>query len=183
MTDIKKTLKTAGIWCIVASLLCIGSLFTNMYIFELSLYFIICNVIEIILSITTTIIFFYYSRKTKEEILKKRSLFYTLSIINIFNNFIVWVLCFWVQLTLNKEVRTESIKQFFDNPNNDYKTHNQQDEDLADIIIEEDNYTTKNSVETLTSRLEELKKLRKKNLISEEEYERFRQEALKKFMS
>lgn len=184
MNDIKKTLKTAGIWCLIASLLCIASLFANIYLFQFSIYLIISNVFEIVLSITTSIIFLCYSGKSKEIILNKRNLFYTLSIINIFNNLIVWVLSFWVQITINKEVRTAGIKQFFNIPNNNFNNQSEHNENNPDVIvIDENNYSINRNAENLTARLEELKKLRKKNLISQDEYEKLRQEALKKFMS
>jgi len=183
MTNIKKTLKTAGIWCLVASLICVCSLLANIYLFEFSLYNIICDVFGIILSTTTGIIYLCYSRKEKEKVLKQRKLFFTLSIINIFNNLIVWVLSFWVQMSLNREIRTTGIKQMFNIPNNNQQPQYKKGEDDNVIILDEDDYEIKHSAQTLTSRLEELKDLRTKNLISEEEYENLRQEALRKFMS
>ena len=94
------------------------------------------------------------------------------------------MLSFWVQITINKEVRTAGIKQFFNMSNNDFSTKTEKNEDNPDVIvIDENNYSINRNAENLTARLEELKKLRKKNLISEDEYEKLRQEALKKFMS
>ena len=164
MTNIKKTLKTAGIWCLVASLICVAYLFANIYLFEFSLYNIICDVIGIILSIATGIIYLCYSRKEKEKILKQRKLFFTLSIVNIFNNLIVWVLAFWVQMSLNREIRTTGIKQIFNIPNNNQQSQYKKDDENV-IIIDEDDYEIKHSAQTLTSRLEELKDLRSKNLL------------------
>jgi len=135
------------------------------------------------LSITTGIIYLCYSKKSKEKILKQRKLFFTLSIVNIFNNLIVWVLAFWVQMSFNREMRTAGIKQIFSIPNNNQQSCYKKDDDENVIIIDEDDYEIKHNAQTLTSRLEELKDLRSKNLISEEEYENLRQEALRKFMS
>lgn len=182
MTNIKKTLKTAGIWCLVATILSLITLFTDIYLFEFYLYNVIVSSMEILLSVITGIIYLCYSRKTKESILKHKNLFFVLAIINIFNNLIVWFLAFWVQMTINREIRTIHFKTMFNMSNN--STHYNRDEDNSDVIvIDEDDYEIKHNAETLTSELEELKSLRDKNLITEEEYERLRQETLRKFMS
>ena len=51
------------------------------------------------------------------------------------------------------------------------------------IILSEEDYEIKTYAETLTIKLEELKSLRAKNLISEEEYQKLRQEAINNFMN
>ena len=103
MTNIKKTLKNAGIWCLVATIISVLSLISNIYLVDFVLYNIIWDIIGIILSITTGIIYLCYSKKNKEKLLKPRKIFFILTILNIFNNLIVWVLSFWVQISYNKE--------------------------------------------------------------------------------
>lgn len=183
MTNIKKTLKNAGIWCLVATIISVLSLISNIYLVDFVLYNIIWDIIGIILSITTGIIYLCYSKKNKEKLLKPRKIFFILTILNIFNNLIVWVLSFWVQISYNKEMRTIQLKQMFNMGNNNQSFNSQNNPDDNIITIDKEDYEIKEKTEKLTDKLEELKELRRKNLISEDEYEKLRQEALRKFMS
>lgn len=99
------------------------------------------------------------------------------SILNIFTTLIVWFISFWVQITVARELRTDTLK------NTIYGQTTQNTDNSDTIILTEDDYEIKQSGQTLSTKLEELKNLKAQNLITEEEYERLRQEAIKNFMN
>ena len=180
MKGINKTLKTASIWCFVSIFLGIGSLFYDIYAVEFSVYNIIIDALCIILSIITAIIYMVYAKKTKQEILNKHRTFYILCFANIFNSLIVWVIAFWVQMSVGREIRGQSFRRVFTMPN--FAGENEET-NPNNVILNEEDYEIKTYAETLTVKLEELKNLRSKNLISEEEYQKLRQEAIDNFMN
>ena len=184
MKGINKTLKTASIWCFVATLLGIGTLFYDIFAIKFSIYNIIIDAICIALSIFTAVVYLIYSKKTKQEILSKFKMFYSLCFANIFNSLIVWVVAFWVQMTIGREIRGQSIKRVFTMPNFQTEQPEKTDNENSDtIVLNEEDYEIRTYAQNLTIKLEELKNLRSKNLISEEEYQKLRQEAINNFMN
>ena len=187
MKGINKTLKTASIWCFVATLLGIGTLFYDIFAVEFSIYNIIIDAVCIGLSIFTAVVYLIYCKKTKQEILNKYRIFYTLCFANILNSLIVWVVAFWVQMSIGREIRGQSIKRVFTMPN--FQTEQSEQNEKASnndpntIVLDEEDYEIRTYAQNLTVKLEELKTLRSKNLISEEEYQKLRQEAINNFMN
>ena len=180
MTNIQKTLKTAGIWCLVASGIYILTLVADIFLIDFSLYNVILDGVSIVLAITTAVTYLCFSKKSKETILKNKSIFLVFSILNIFTTLIVWFISFWVQTTVARELRTDALKNAFYNQTSNQTTGNTNNPDT--IILTEDDYEIKQSAQTLSSKLEELKNLKAQNLITEEEYEKLRQEAINNFM-
>lgn len=183
MKKFNRTLKTAGMWCMIASLMNVVSLFSNIYLIEFAIYNIIWDVLSITLSITTGIIYLCYSKQSKEKLEKPKNIFFILTILNIFNNLIVWVLSFWVQVSYNREMVKMNIGNVSGMENNNQSFNSSKEDDENIITISKEDYEIKRKSDTSTSRLEELKDLRTKNLISEEEYEQLKQKAIKKFIS
>lgn len=141
MTNIKKTLKTASIWCFVASIIYIFPLLANLFLKNYSIYNIVMNFVSIILSITTGIIYFCFSKNSKETILKNKSLFLILTILNIFTNLIVWFVSFWVHSTITKESRVDAVKSTIYNQAT--ATTNENTNNSNTIILNEDDYEIK----------------------------------------
>lgn len=177
MTNIQKTLKTAGIWCLVASVIYTLTLVADIFLIDFSLFSVILDAISIVLAIITGITYLCFSKKSRETILKNKSVFLVFSILNIFTTLIVWFISFWVQTTVARELRTDTLK------NTIYGQTTQNTDNSDTIILTEDDYEIKQSGQTLSTKLEELKNLKAQNLITEEEYERLRQEAIKNFMN
>ena len=183
MKGINKTLKTASIWCFVATALSIGTLFYDIFAVKFSIYNIIMDSFCIVLSIVTAIMYVYYSKKTKQEIINKHRTFYILCFANIFNSLIVWVIAFWVQMSVGREIRGQNFKRVFTMPNFQAENQEEQTQDTSTVILNEEDYEIRTYAQNLTVKLEELKTLRSKNLISEEEYQKLRQEAIDNFMN
>lgn len=181
MTNIQKTLKTAGIWCLVASLIYIFTLIADILLIDFSLYNVILDGISIALAIITGITYLCFSKKSKETILKNKSVFLVFSILNIFTTLIVWFISFWVQTTISKELRTDALKNAFYGQSTNETMDNTNNQNT--IILDQDDYEIKQAAQTLSSKLEELKNLKAQNLITEEEYEKLRKEAINNFMN
>lgn len=170
MNDIKKTVKTTGIWCLALIALNVLSLLGSIFEDKIPVFDVVTDVTEIILSLVTGIIFLCVSKKSNEEILKKNKLFLTLAIVNILNNLIVWLIVFCAYLSINKEIKHKKCENK-ENACDDVDEKAGSDKEIV------------KSAESLTTKLEELSKLKEKNLISNEEYETLRQQAIQAFIN
>ncbi len=177
----KKTLKLAGIFCLVAAIFGVVSLTLDIFYHDFSVYDIVFDAVCVALSISTGVVYLVFMNKKQEYISKRRAIFLVLSILNIFNNLVVWVISFWVQMTVNRELqpnifvhRSESL---FENEEKKGSTV-----DGKNVHLSEENYSEKQIAQDLTEKLNELNKLREKKLISEEEYKQMRQECINNFM-
>ena len=83
-------------------------------------------------------------------------------------------------MSVGREIRGQSFRRVFTMPN--FAGENEET-NPNNVILNEEDYEIKTYAETLTVKLEELKNLRSKNLISEEEYQKLRQEAIDNFMN
>lgn len=186
--DIKKILNTAGIIFIALSLLQIGGILLRIFVIEPQMEKIsynwfdyTCYGLEIFLSLITGITYLVLKNKPREEILKQNKTILAFLILNIFNSFVGWVISFWIEIVFEQERRQESS---FVNPFEQLtKSNNRSDENNNDEIVMKDEDYQVLHTETLTTRLEELNRLRSKNLITEEEYAKLRQEAIDKFLN
>jgi len=176
----KKTLKYGGILCLIASLFDVASLMLDIFYYTFSTYYVVFDSICILLSVGTGIIYLSLMNKTEDYLKSRRGLFLTLTILNIFNGLVVWVISFWVQITVS---RRQQVGTFFpfSKENGQQKKDNQQDS--GSINLDEESYQERKIAKDLTEKLEELVKLRDKKLITEEEYKSMREEAIKKFIN
>ena len=175
MKDFLRTLKIAGILCLVVSLFNIYSLMMDIFVIEFSVYFIVSDSICLALSLISGIIYLCYLKKTEEQILQKKLTFSILLFLNIFNGLVVWIISFWVLIAVNK-LQAEKSAVYW-NKQNENSSNSSKDETI--IVDGKETYEIRQKSQALVARLEELKKLRDRNLISEEEYNNLRQEALK----
>ena len=176
MKDIKKTLKLAGIMALVVNILNIINLFLNIYVYEFSVFAIVEESICIALTFITGIIYLCLLKKSKEQIIQKKGLFLTLSLINLFNNIFVWIIALWVEISVSNLARVAYMKQMFKNAEGS-------NTDGSTIELNEDDYEIKKETENLTESLKDLESLKSKNLISEEEYNDLRQNLINKFLN
>ena len=174
MKDLKKTLRLAGIFCMIALCLCVGELVLDLFVYEFSIYLVLSSSVSIALTSATGITYFVLMNKSIDKIVRHKNVFLVLSIINIFNNIIVWIIAFWVQVVIGQHAVKKRFTEMFSTPE-------EKKENNSDVIIIDD-YEIHTAKETLVSRLEELGELRQKQLITEEEYKNLREEAIRKFM-
>lgn len=199
MKDIKKSLKIAGILLIILTILNVALFVTyilahiyKFYEVEFNWFNTISYLLSIVLSLITAIIYLKIRKLESQEILKKKRLFLILTFLNIFNNVVSWGVTFWIELAVEQQSRkniyvnpqtfseeTKNTSKYFETENDINSTSQTNRE--SEIILDENDFKVIHA-ETLTTRLEELKKLRSKNLISEEEYISLRQEAINNFL-
>lgn len=177
----KKTLKLAGIFCLFAAIFNIVLLALDIFYYEFSVYDTVADAICLALSVATGTVYLVFMGKNKEYVLKHRSIFLVLAILNIFNNLVVWVIAFWVQMSVNRELQPNV---FMHRSEGEVKWDNEKSStgDEKNIQISEEDYSEKRIAQDLTEKLNELNKLREKKLISEDEYKKMRQECIEKFM-
>ena len=167
----KKTLKLAGILCLVASAFNIVSLVVDILAVEFSVYIVVMDSVATFLSILTGIIYLVSLKKTEDEIIKRNGLYFTLLIINIFNSLVVWFISFWVSMSVNNaslEKNAVYLSRTNENSNTQENNANMSSENIA---------VTQN-VARLTERLNELEELKRTKQITEEEYASLRKKLL-----
>ena len=175
MKDIKKTLKLAGIMALIINVLNITNLLLNIFYYEFSVFAVVEESVCILLAFITGLTYLCLLKKSKEQIIKKKGLFLTLSLINLFNNIFVWIIALWVDIVVSNLARIAYMKQMFNNTNTEQNN--------GDINISEDDYEIKKETENLSEALKDLENLKSKELISEEEYNELRQNLINKFLS
>ena len=102
MKEFLRTLKIAGILCLVVSLFNIYSLMMDIFVIEFSVYFIVSDSICLAFSLITGITYLCFLRKSEEKILQQKLVFSILLFLNIFNGLVVWIISFWVLIAVNK---------------------------------------------------------------------------------
>ncbi len=187
--NIKKTLKIAGILFLILGILQIFGLGMRIYSVQtgisklkLTWFDYTLNAIEIALSLLTGILYLIQLSKNSKDIVKQNKLFFGLCMANVFNSLAGWVISFWVQIA-NEQAK--SLEFSFIDTSSETATNvanNVVTTQDGEIVIDEGGYEVLHT-ETLTTRLEELSKLRSKNLISQEEYIKLRQEEIDKFLN
>lgn len=168
-------------FCLVAAIFSIVSLMMDFFYHDFYIYDIVSDAVCVALSVATGTVYLVFMNKDKDFILKRRSTFLVLAILNIFNNLIVWVVAFWVQMSVNRELQPNIFVQ---RNGEEIKQENEKSgvKDDKSIHLSEEDYSEKRIAQDLTEKLNELNKLREKNLISEEEYKKMRQECIENFM-
>lgn len=187
--NIKKTLKIAGILFIILSIIQMVVLGMRIYSMQTGISKIkftwfdyTIDAVEIALSLITGIIYLSQLSKQHDDIVKQNKLFFGLCMVNVLNSLAGWVISFWVQISIEQAKAKEySFVSPFQDASNQKQNENNITED-GNIIMDDSSYEVLHT-ETLTSRLQELDHLRNKNLISQEEYTRLRQEAIDKFLN
>lgn len=169
MKDIKRVLKIAGIICFVSSALYLFYLVAEIFSATQNVFNIVSNAVSIALVIITGSVYLQLSRRTVEEIAGKQNLFFTLTILNIFNSFVVWAVAFWVEIVASRLTR------------HDVYMPRKDGEEIGDEIAPDD-YEIRDVEKTLSERLEEIEDLKRKNLIMDDEYKALREEAINKYL-
>lgn len=176
----KKTLKLGGILCLIASVFDVTSLMLDIFYYTFSVYYVVFDSICIVLSVGTGIIYLSLRNKSEKFLLSRRALFFTLTILNIFNGLVVWVISFWVQITVT---RRQQAGAFFPFSKENAEKKDENEENSGVINLDEDSYKERKIAKDLTDKLEELERLKAKKLINEEEYKTMREDAIRKFIN
>lgn len=175
----KKNLKLAGNLCLIVFAFDIVSLLLDIFYYPFSVFYVVFDSLSIALSLSTGIIYLSLMNKNAEELFKLKPLFLTLLIVNIFNGFIVWLISSFVYMS----VTNKQQKSFFPFATFGEEQKSKETTQTEDINLDDDSYKERKIAKDLTERLEELNKLKDKNLISEEEYKSMREEEIKKHFS
>lgn len=169
MKDIKRVLKIAGIICFVSSALYLFYLVAEIFSVTQNVFSIVSDAVSIALAIITGSVYLQLSGRTVEEIAGKQNLFFTLTILNIFNSFVVWAVAFWVEIVASRLTHRDVYMPRKDG------------EEIGDEIAPDD-YEIRDVEKTLSERLEEIEDLKRKNLIMDDEYKALREEAINKYL-
>ncbi|MCQ2565165.1 MAG: SHOCT domain-containing protein, partial [Clostridia bacterium] len=86
------------------------------------------------------------------------------------NNLVAWVMSFWVEIVVSNNARFARINKV-----KEEKPKENGDIDVVDYEIER-------IKENLTTRLEELEDLKQRGMITEEEYQKLREEAINSYI-
>ncbi len=170
MGNVKKTLLIAGIICLAVGLFSVGTLCLDLFVYEYNVYAIVVDSIEIALSLGTGIFYLVVRTKPVKEICKHNMLFFWIAIVNILNNLVAWVMSFWVEIVVSNNARFARINKV-----KEEKPKENGDIDVVDYEIER-------IKENLTTRLEELEDLKQRGMITEEEYQKLREEAINSYI-
>lgn len=79
---------------------------------------------------------------------------------------------FWVEIAVSNHIRRKQSNAYYEKSNNGDNP----------IVLDESEYEVTESTQILTQRLTELKGLRQNDMITEEEYQNLRAEAINKFI-
>ena len=179
MSPINKAIKKFGIIALITIFINITSLLVDIFMYKFSIFSIVFDSIGVILTLITGITYLCYSQKSANTIAQGKKLFLTISILNIFNNLIVWVISFYVYNLSNVMASKIAIQKIQDVQPSFFSNHNEKEEP---IIINVEEYDAQSRSDILVKRLEELKSLKEKLLISDQEYLKLREEAIKEFI-
>ena len=169
MKNSKKTLLISGIICLVSGLFSVLSLCLAIFDLEPDTYTIVIYSLYVALSITTGLIYLCVMNKPTDWLVKNRMLFVVLMFVNIINGLVVWLVSFWVEIVITEQYR---IKLFNQNAN-------KQNEN-GDITLHDNDYEITSKVDFIKSEIEKLDEMKRKNQITEEEYNRLREEVINK---
>lgn len=173
MKQLRKALLIAGIVCVGSAMFSFAQLFSDIFYFQAKTYYIVLDGVYAALSIITGIIFLIMQNKTLKQIVDKKAMFVTLLILNIFNNLIVWVMAFWVELLVSRYSR---VSTFSYNHIGEQSVPKQENE----VVLDKDDYEIKSKVDLLTEEIEKLNKLKESGAITEEEYKKLKEDLLNK---
>lgn len=169
MKDSKKTLLISGIICLVSGLFDILALCLAIFDIKPDTYTIVINSLYVFLSITTGIIYLCVMGKPTDWLVKNRILFVVLMFLNIINGLVVWLVSFWVEIVITEQYRIKLFNQNTNKPNEN-----------GDITLHDNDYEITSKVDFIKSEIEKLDEMKRKNQITEEEYNRLREEIINK---
>ena len=169
MKDSKKTLLISGIICLVSGLFDILALCLAIFDIKPDTYTIVINSLYVFLSITTGIIYLCVMGKPIDWLVKNRMLFVVLMFLNIINGLVVWLVSFWVEIVITEQYRIKLFNQNTNKPNEN-----------GDITLHDNDYEITSKVDFIKSEIEKLDEMKRKNQITEEEYNRLREEIINK---
>lgn len=168
MKDSRKTLMISGIICLVSSMLSVMTLWFDLLAKELVVYSIVLDSLAIVLSITTGVIYLCVMNKGNDWLVDHRMLFVVLMFLNIVNGLIVWLVSFWVEIVITEQYRIK----FFNQSNKPGQE--------GDITLHDNDYEITSKVDYIKSEIEKLDELKRKHMITEEEYNRLREDIINK---
>lgn len=168
MNNAKKTLLISGIICLISGLFSVLALLMDVFETQIQVYAVVLDSLNVALSLTTGIIYLCVMGKGTDWLTKNRMLFVVLMFVNILNGLIVWLVSFWVEIVITEQYRIKMFNQSV-----------KQDEN-GDITLHDNDYEITSKVDYIKSEIEKLDELKRKNMITEEEYNRLRQEVINK---
>lgn len=173
-TNPKKTIKTCFILAVFTCLFCLGVMIYDYSIKKDNLY-LMYDLIVLVIGIIVTITFFVFSRKTNEEIVKHRGTMALMSFISIFSSIIIMILAFVCVSSINKFIFEMQSKAFMSQKifNN---LQNIQNNQSSNTMSEEEKI--QNEVDKKVLRIRQLYVQKEQHIITDEEFERLKNEIL-----
>ncbi len=168
MKDSKKTLLISGIICLVSGALSVLTLVMAVCAKEIGVTDIVINSLCIALSFVTGISYLCVMNKGNDWLTDHRMLFIILMFLNIINGIIPWLVSFWVEIVITEQYRIRLFNQNF-KPGQE-----------GDITLHDNDYEISSKVDYIKSEIEKLDEMKRKNQITEEEYNRLRQDIINK---
>lgn len=168
MKNTKKTLLISGIICLISGALSILTLCLAIAEKQVGTYDIVMDCIYVAMSLITGCTYLCVMNKGNDWLTKHRMLFVVIMFLNIFNGLVPWLVSFWVEIVITEQYR---IKMF----NQNFKTAQE-----GDITLHDNDYEITSKVDYIKAELEKLEEMKRKNVISEEEYNRLRDEVINK---
>ena len=175
MKDFKKKLKLSGIIILCCLALNALSIFADFYYYKFSLLGVILDVFGALATIFTGVFYLVMSKKSDGFLLQHISWFNFVSFFNIINIFIIWLLAFYIQIMLIRGVKLNAF-----NMQKNQATNNTNENE---IVLNENEYFVHEEMNNLTAELNDLENKKNNNTISGEEYERLKNECIKKYIN
>ncbi len=168
-----KTLLITGILCLVGLLLNILDIYLDVKIYSSNIIYIIGNSVAGAISIASGIFLIIMSTKSDEYVAKRANIFFIFSLINIFNNIVVWGIVLWAQFAVSARIRKIAYRDF---------TKSTRENSDGSIVLNKEDYEITQLTNDLTEELNKLDKKRTDGEISEDEYNTKREEIIKKYI-
>ena len=175
MNAINKTLKKYGIFALITILINIALLLVDIFVYKFSIFSIVLDSISVVLTLFTGVMYLCYSKQSANKIAQSKNLFLVVSLVNILNNLIIWFMSFHIYILVNA-LNSKMVIQKGIQPSL-FQT-----ECEDEIIIDIEEYDAKTRSDILVERLEKIKSLKANNLITDQEYQKLREESLKEFI-
>ncbi len=168
-----KTLLITGILCLVGILINILDIYLDIKLYSSNLFYLIMDSISCCISLASGIFLIVMAMKSDEYVAKRANIFFIFSLINILNNIIVWAIVLWAQFAVSARIRKHAFESY---------TRAFRQENDGSITLEKDEYEITRLTENLTEELNALNKKKEDGTIDEREYNKQREEIIKKYI-
>lgn len=186
---LNKQLKSFGI---VALLLCfvLGiQIAISVFVYQIQLTYFLRQILQLSLTFISGIIFLIYSTKKPDYLYNHKNTFLTLLILNIFNNFIVWIFSLIAEISVanlknyaqfsSANTNSTDDYSFYNSNENNFQTENFEKGETISFAESDFEITTKDN--KINEELSKLDAMKRNGKISNDDYEIAKRQILNKF--